>query len=377
MKKLWFGCIALSVKTKQDTYLAHQGIYKALWLNDNDNLEVIDQRFLPFEKKTRILKTANDACEAIKDMTVRGAGVIGNVAAFGVYLAAREFEGDKSQIKQAAMTIRASRPTAVNLMWAVDRMLAIVAQSDDVVADCKAEAIAIADEDVLRTQKIGEIGCNIIESIMAERKINQFNILTHCNAGWLAIIDSGSALAPIYEAHKRGINVHVWVDETRPRNQGASLTSWELLDAGIKHTIIPDNTGGHLMQQGKVDMVITGADRVALNGDAANKIGTYLKALAAKDNDVPFYIALPISTFDFACENGVSDIEIEIRNEDEIHLMRGIDKHGNVHNMRITPEGSIAINYGFDVTPARLITGLITEAGVIVANKDAIGQLKR
>ncbi len=356
--------------------MVHQGIYKALWLNNNGDLEVIDQRFLPFEKKTRLLKTANDACEAIKDMTVRGAGVIGNVAAFGVYLAAREFEGDTGQIKQAAMNIRASRPTAVNLMWAVDRMLNIVAQSDDVVADCKAEAIAIADEDVLRTQKIGEIGCNIIESIMADKKINQFNILTHCNAGWLAILDSGSALAPIYEAQKRGIDIHVWVDETRPRNQGASLTSWELLDAGISHTIIPDNTGGHLMQQGKVDMVITGADRVALNGDAANKIGTYLKALAAKDNDVPFYIALPISTFDFACENGVQDIEIEIRSEDEVHLMRGIDKHGNVQNIRITPEGSTAINYGFDVTPARLITGLITEAGVIAANMDAIGKLQ-
>ncbi len=353
-----------------------QGQYKSIWLNDNGDLEVIDQRHLPFEKKTHILKTANDACEAIKDMTVRGAGVIGNVAAFGVYLAAREFAGDKSQIQQAAMTIRASRPTAVNLMWAVDRMLEVVAQSDDVVNDCKAEAIAIADEDVLRTQKIGEIGCDIIESIMAKKKINQFNILTHCNAGWLAILDNGSALAPIYEAQKRGMDIHVWVDETRPRNQGASLTSWELLEAGIKHTIIPDNTGGHLMQQGKVDMVITGADRVALNGDAANKIGTYLKALAAKDNDVPFYIALPISTFDFVCENGVQDINIEIRGDEEVHLMRGIDKHGNVQNIRVTPEGSRAINYGFDVTPARLITGLITEAGLIAANKNAIGKLK-
>ncbi len=353
-----------------------QGQYKSIWLNGNGDLEVIDQRHLPFEKKTRLLKTAHDTCEAIQDMTVRGAGVIGNVAAFGVYLAAREFAGDKSQIQQAAMNIRASRPTAVNLMWAVDRMLNIVAQSDDVVADCKAEAIAIADEDVLRTQRIGEIGCDIIASIMAEKKINQFNILTHCNAGWLAILDSGSALAPIYEAQKRGIDIHVWVDETRPRNQGASLTSWELLEAGIKHTIIPDNTGGHLMQQGMVDMVITGADRVARNGDAANKIGTYLKALAAKDNGVPFYIALPISTFDFACENGVQDIEIEIRGENEVHLMRGIDENGHMQNIRITPEESSAINYGFDVTPARLITGLITEAGVIAPNKNAIGELK-
>jgi len=352
------------------------GQYKALWLNDDGDLEVIDQRFLPFEHKTRLLKTAAETCQTIKDMTVRGAGVIGNVAAFGIYLAAREFAGDKAQIKRAALMIRASRPTAVNLMWAVDRMLGAVKQSTDVIADCKAQAIAIADEDVLRTQNIGEIGCDIIENIMAKEKVTQFNILTHCNAGWLAIVDSGSALAPIYEAHKRGIDIHVWVDETRPRNQGASLTSWELLDAGIQHTIIPDNTGGHLMQQGKVDMVITGADRVALNGDAANKIGTYLKALAAQDNHVPFYIALPISTFDFECHNGVQDIEIEMRSEDEVHIMRGVDESGSLQNIRITPKGSSAANYGFDVTPARLITGLITEAGVIAPNKDAIGKLK-
>lgn len=352
------------------------GQYRALWLNAAGDLEVIDQRFLPFKKQTRVLNTADDACEAIKDMTVRGAGVIGNVAAFGVYLAAREFAGDKGQIKQAALMIRKSRPTAVNLMWAVDRMLNVVVQSSDVAAACKTEAIAIADEDVLRTQKIGQIGCDIIENIMSKKKINQFNILTHCNAGWLAIVDSGSALAPIYEAHKRGINIHVWVDETRPRNQGASLTSWELLDAGIDHTIIPDNTGGHLMQQGLVDIVITGADRVAANGDAANKIGTYLKALAARDNDVPFYIALPINTFDFACENGVRDIEIEQRNEDEVHMMRGLDSSDNVQTIRITPEHIKAANYGFDVTPARLITGLITEAGIIAANKEAIGKLK-
>lgn len=352
------------------------GKYRALWLNNDGDLEVIDQRHLPFEQKTRVLKTAGDACEAIKDMTVRGAGVIGNVAAFGVYLAAREFAGDKVKIKQAALMIRESRPTAVNLMWAADRMLNVVKRADDVMTACKTEAIAIADEDVLRTQKIGQLGCDIIKNIMSKQKINQFNILTHCNAGWLAILDSGSALAPIYEAHKRGINIHVWVDETRPRNQGASLTSWELLDAGIDHTIIPDNTGGHLMQQGLVDMVITGADRVAANGDAANKIGTYLKALAAKDNDVPFYIALPINTFDFACENGVRDIEIEQRNEDEVRLMRGLDKSGKLQTIRITPEHSKAANYGFDVTPARLITGLITEAGLVTPNQDAIGKLK-
>ncbi|MDQ7004521.1 MAG: S-methyl-5-thioribose-1-phosphate isomerase [Ghiorsea sp.] len=352
------------------------GQYRALWLNHTGDLEVIDQRYLPFEKHVRVLKTASDACEAIQDMTVRGAGVIGNVAAFGVYLAAREFAGDKQKITQAALNIRGARPTAVNLMWAVDKMLEVVKHSDDVVSDCKAEAIRQTDEDVKRTQAIGIIGTDIIESIMTDKKINQFNILTHCNAGWLAIVDSGSALAPIYEAQKRGIDIHVWVDETRPRNQGARLTAWELQDAGIKHTIIPDNTGGLLMQQGKVDMVITGADRVALNGDAANKIGTYLKALAAKDNDVPFYIALPINTFDFACENGVSDIEIEQRDQDEVHNMQGLNTAGDVEQVRITPLDSQAANYGFDVTPARLITGLITEKGVVEPNKKAIGKLK-
>ena len=353
-----------------------QGQYRALWLNKNGDLEVIDQRYLPFEKRIRVLKSASDACEAIKDMTVRGAGVIGNVAAFGVYLAARKFEGDKPRIKQEALSIRSARPTAVNLMWAVDKMLEIVQRSDDVASDCKAEAIRQTDEDVKRTQAIGIIGANIIENIMAEKKLNQFHILTHCNAGWLAIVDSGSALAPIYEAQKRGINIHVWVDETRPRNQGARLTAWELQDAGIQHTIILDNTGGLLMQQGKVDMVITGADRVALNGDAANKIGTYLKALAAQDNNVPFYIALPINTFDFDCANGVRDIEIEQRDQDEVHDMQGLNAKGVVEQVRITPLDSQAANYGFDVTPARLITGLITEKGVVEPNKEAIGQLQ-
>ncbi len=352
------------------------GTYKPLWLDNNGDLEVIDQRYLPFEKKTRILHTGADVSQAITDMTVRGAGVIGNVAAFGVYLLAREYAGDKTKITEQAQIIRASRPTAVNLMWAVDRMLQVVAQSQHVIADCKAEAIQICDEDVLRTQDIGRIGCDIIEDIMQRKALTSFNILTHCNAGWLGIVDSGSALAPIYEAQRRGIPIHVWVDETRPRNQGASLTAWELLDAGIQHTIIPDNTGGHLMQQGMVDMVITGADRVALNGDAANKIGTYLKALAAKDNDVPFYIALPTNTFDFACQNGVKDISIEMRSEDEVHMMRGVDEHGLPQIIRITPEGTKAANYGFDVTPARLITAFITEAGCITPNKTAISRLK-
>ncbi|AKF24884.1 methylthioribose-1-phosphate isomerase [Sulfurovum lithotrophicum] len=352
-----------------------QGQYRPLWLNENSALEVLDQRYLPHEKRVRVLKSGADAIEAISDMTVRGAGVIGNVAAMGVYLLAREFGDDKKRIREEAMKLRASRPTAVNLMWAVDRMLNVIEKSDDVLADAKAEAIAICDEDVKRSEAIGKIGCNIIEKIMEEKKLEKINILTHCNAGWLAIIDSGTALAPIYEAHKRGIDMHVWVDETRPRNQGANLTSWELSDAGIDHTIIADNTGGHLMQHDMVDMVITGADRVTRCGDAANKIGTYLKALAANDNGIPFYIALPLSTFDPESCNGVEEIEIEMRSEDEIHIMRGIDKEGKAQELRITPIGSKGANYGFDVTPARLITGLITEEGIIEPNETAIREI--
>jgi methylthioribose-1-phosphate isomerase len=349
--------------------------YRPLWLNENGDLEVLDQRYLPHQELTRVLKTAADATEAISDMTVRGAGVIGNVAAFGVYLAVREFPNERDKILEESAKLRASRPTAVNLMWAVDRMLNVLKSSSNILVDAKAEAIKICDEDVKRSQKIGEIGCDIIEKIMLQRGLESFNILTHCNAGWLAIIDSGTALAPIYEADKRGINIHVWVDETRPRNQGANLTSWELLKAGIKHTIIADNTGGHLMQHSMVDMVITGADRVTRCGDAANKIGTYLKALAAKDNTIPFYIALPLSTFDFESCDGVKEIEIEMRSEDEVHIMRGVDADGKAQEIRITPKDAKAINYGFDVTPARLITGLITEAGLIEADEKAISRL--
>ena len=354
-----------------------QGKYKPLWLNSEGDLEVLDQRFLPHETRIRRLVTGTDAAEAISDMTVRGAGVIGNVAAMGLYLLAREFGNDKERIREEAMKIRSSRPTAVNLMWAVDRMLSVIERSENVPYDAKMEAIAICDEDVKRSENIGRIGCDIIERIMQEKGVKRINILTHCNAGWLAIIDSGTALAPIYEARRRGIDVHVWVDETRPRNQGANLTSWELSQAGIEHTIIADNTGGHLMQHDMVDMVITGADRVTRCGDAANKIGTYLKALAAKDNSVPFYIALPLSTFDFDLCDGLREIEIEMRSEEEIHIMRGIDpEDGKPKELRITPLGARAANYGFDVTPARLITGLITEAGLIEPNEVAISRVQ-
>lgn len=361
-----------------------QGKYRALWLNDDNFLEVIDQTKLPFSYETKVLKTTGEVVDAIKDMTVRGAGVIGSVAAFGIYTASMEVKNYKvssseregslgySELKEKALLIRESRPTAVNLMWAVDKMMELLKDSNDLVADAKKYAIELNDEEAKESQNIAKFGADIIEDILKKKNKTKINILTHCNAGWLAVIDEGTALAPIYEAKKRGIDVHVWVDETRPRNQGASLTAWELTQSGVNHTIIADNTGGHLMQIGEVDMVITGADRVSANGDVANKIGTYLKALAAKDNDVPFYVAIPASTFDFDIKDGVKEIPIELRSEDEVKFIRGIDADGVVREVLITPKDSPAINYGFDVTPARLITGLITDRGICEANLDKI-----
>jgi len=353
------------------------GKYKALWLDEDDNLVVLDQRVLPFEETTVTITNAQECVEAISNMTIRGAGVIGDVAGFGVYLSAREAKGDMSLLEKLSNTIRESRPTAVNLMWAVDRMMSIAKayKGDNLVKALKDEAIKICDEDCMRSEQIAIYGADIIEDIISKNSLKKFNILTHCNAGWLAIIDSGTALAPIYEAHKRGIDIHVWVDETRPRNQGANLTAWELSKAGVPHTVIADNTGGHLMQHGMVDMVITGADRVARNGDSANKIGTYLKALSAKDNNIPFYIALPASTFDFDILDGLKDIPIEIRSESEVKFIRGIDNSGEIKEIQIVPTSSGAINYGFDVTPARLITALITERGVCRADTEAISQM--
>jgi len=348
-----------------------QGKYRALWLNDDNFLEVIDQTKLPFAYETKVLKTTEQVVDAIKDMTVRGAGVIGSVAAFGIYTACMEVNS-YSELKEKAKLIRESRPTAVNLMWAVDRMMEALKDSADLVADAKKLAIELNDEEALESQNIAKYGADIIEDILKKKNKTKINILTHCNAGWLAVIDEGTALAPIYEAKKRGIDVHVWVDETRPRNQGASLTAWELTQNGVNHTIIADNTGGHLMQHDMVDMVITGADRVSANGDVANKIGTYLKALAANDNGVPFYVAIPASTFDFDIKDGVKEIPIELRSEDEVKYMRGVDADGVVREVLITPKDSPAINYGFDVTPARLITGLITDKGVCKADLEEI-----
>ncbi len=351
--------------------------YGAFWLNEDDNLEVIDQRYLPFIKRIVTISNTDETVKAIQNMTVRGAGVIGNVAAFGVYLACREVDGNLELLKTEAQMIRASRPTAVNLMWAVDRMLkvALTCKDNERTKILKKEAILISDEDLLRSQSIAKFGADAFIKIMQERDLKSLNILTHCNAGWLAIAGYGSALAPIYELHRRGVDVHVWVDETRPRNQGANLTAYELSQSGIKHTVIADNTGGYLMQQGLVDVCITGADRVSRRGDVANKIGTYLKALAAKANNIAFYVALPASTFDFDIVDGTREIEIEIRSEDEVKRIRGLDDEGKLIEIQIVPHESPALNYGFDVTPAELISGLITENGICEATQNAIEKM--
>lgn len=313
-------------------------------------------------------------------MQVRGAGLIGAAAGYGMYLAALEAADASSfedYLQGAAMQLKSARPTAVNPEWAVRRQLMAIANAKTVegkISVARQTAIDIADEDAASCQSIGRHGVAIIETIARKKKGDTVNILTHCNAGWLAFVDYGSATGPIYEAFEKGIKVHVWVDETRPRNQGAGLTAWELLNQGVPHTVIADNTGGHLMQQDRVDMVITGADRVTRAGDAANKIGTYLKALAAYDNNIPFYVALPSSSFDWEISDGIKEINIEERSEDELRYMEGLCD-GEIKKVLIMPEKSPAVNFGFDVTPARLITGLITERGVCNANEKNILQL--
>ena len=312
-------------------------------------------------------------------MHVRGAGLIGAAAGYGMYLAAIEAK-EKNNFEHlfaSAEALKATRPTAVNLAWAVNRQLTAMAQAKTPIEKtviARQTADLIADEDAEYCRNIGLHGVSIIEEISKRKQGRAVNIMTHCNAGWLAFVDYGSATAPIYEAFKRGIDLHVWVDETRPRNQGASLTAWELINQGIPHTIIVDNAGGHLMQHGLVDMVITGADRVTVSGDAANKIGTYLKALAAHDNGIPFYVALPSSTFDWDIRDGVKDIHIEERNADEVKYIYGLCD-GEIKKVLITPSGSPAGNYGFDVTPARLISGLITERGICKAREEDITRM--
>jgi methylthioribose-1-phosphate isomerase len=351
---------------------------RTIWLaEDEKSVKIIDQRKLPHEFIIVDLKTVDDAIKAIKDMYVRGAPLIGATGAYAVYLATLNASGGQINddfFKLEADRIKSSRPTAVNLAWGVDQVLAaILAVSDPArkIIAARDTAGAITEQEVQNCRKIGEHGLTIIEQTSRAKNGKTVNVLTHCNAGWLACIEHGTATAPIYAAYDRGIDIHVWVDETRPLNQGTRLTAWELGKHGVKHTIVTDNAGGYLMQHGMVDMVIVGTDRTAVSGDVANKIGTYLKALAAWDNQVPFYVALPSSTFDWNITDGVNDIPIEQRDPDEIKYVYGLDRD-RLTRVLICPPSSPAANFAFDVTPAKYVTGFITERGICNASEEGI-----
>jgi methylthioribose-1-phosphate isomerase len=350
---------------------------RSIWLEpDGATVGTIDQTVLPHRFATLKLATLDDVARAISTMQLRGAPLIGAAAAYGLCLALRADASDE-MLERAYATLIKTRPTAINLKWALDEMTAAVRNRPrgERVAAAYKRAAEICDEDVAINQAIGRHGLRLIEDIAARKNPGEpVNLLTHCNAGWLATVDVGTATAPIYAAHDNGMKLHVWVDETRPRNQGASLTAWEFGQHGVPHTVIPDNTGGHLMQHGMVDMAIVGTDRVTANGDVCNKIGTYLKALAAKDNDVPFYVGLPSPTIDFSVSDGLAEIPIEQRSADEVATMSGRTADGRIETVRIVPDGSAVANYGFDVTPARLVTGLITERGVIAPSRDALAK---
>jgi len=347
--------------------------FRTIWLKPDDPavVQIIDQRLLPHDYKVHDLRTWQDADMAIADMYVRGAPLIGATAAWGLYLAALE-DPTPSGVRKAADALLQSRPTAVNLRWGIERIMRLVEQSDiDLVERIRMDAQAICDEDVEISRGIGEHGVTLIEEISKRKAGNTVNVLTHCNAGSLATINYGTATAPIYIAQQRGIAVHVWVDETRPRNQGSQLTAWELAESGVPHTLIVDNAGGHLMQHGKVDLVITGTDRTTRCGDVANKIGTYLKALAARDNDIPFYVALPSTTIDWQSRDGIAEIPIEERDAEEVsHIYGMVD--GQPARVRTTASDTPICNPAFDVTPARLVTGLITERGICAASEDGL-----
>ena len=354
--------------------------YQTIWVKPKDEsvIQVIDQRKLPFEFEIFDIENVEDTFYAIKEMVVRGAPLIGVTAAYGMYLSLLNYNGNNrvSFLKEKARYLKLSRPTAVNLANAVDEMLRFMISgisSPDLKQKTLEKANSMKQKEIEYSEKIGDFGVEIIEEIYQKKK-STVNILTHCNAGWLACIDWGTATAPIYKAHLKGIPVHVWVDETRPRNQGARLTAYELGEEGVEHTVISDNTGGHLMQHGLVDVIIVGSDRTTSNGDIANKIGTYLKALAAKDNNIPFYVAFPSSTFDWNIKNGISEIPIEERDPAEISEIEGWNG-SQIESIRLIPEKSKAVNYGFDITPARLITGLITERGICTAKKESILKL--
>jgi methylthioribose-1-phosphate isomerase len=350
--------------------------WRTIW-REGDAVGVIDQRRLPHVFATLTLRTMEDCAEAIRNMTVRGAPLIGATAAYGVCLALGSDPGD-ANLARAGETLLKTRPTAVNLRWALDEMRAAVVQLPPAkrLAAAYARAEKLCDDDVAVNEAIGREGVALFRKILDRKeKGARLNVLTHCNAGWLACVDWGTALAPIFMAHDAGLPVHVWVDETRPRNQGASLTAWELNQHGVPHTVIVDNAGGHLMQHGLVDLCLVGTDRTTAQGDVCNKIGTYLKALAARDNDVPFYVALPGSTIDWSIRDGVKEIPIEERSADEVTHLRGKFSGGEIGEIQITPDGSPARNDAFDVTPARLVTGLITEKGVCAASEAGLKKL--
>ena len=353
--------------------------YQTIWMDESDETRIryINQQVLPFEFRIEDMLSSKDSFDMIKTMKVRGAPLIGVTAAFGIYLAcleARQQHEPLDYIREQAVLIKDARPTAVNLAYAVDRMMEKIEKSADLeqmIRNAREEALKILKEELNASYMIGEHGLELIRKISDRKKDKPVNILTHCNAGWLACIDYGTATSPIYRAFDEKIPVHVWVDETRPRNQGARLTAWELGQHGVPHTVIVDNAGGHLMQKGLVDIVITGSDRTTRRGDVANKIGTYLKALAARDNDIPFYVALPSSTIDFTIVSGMGEIPIEERDKDEVRMMEG--SSGSIlQSVLIMPEDSPVSNYGFDITPARLVTGLITEKGIIKALESEI-----
>jgi len=353
---------------------------QSIWYDEQaDAVRIIDQRGLPFSLDIETIDTVETMCVAIRDMHVRGAPLIGVAAAYGLYLACREAEGSgDGALREAAASLAATRPTAVNLSWALERQLeALVPLREPAERRLRALATArdIEAEDIDRCRRIGEHGLELIRSLH-RRLGRRINILTHCNAGWLACVRYGTATSPMYVAHEAGIPLHVWVDETRPRNQGARLTAWELGRAGIPHTVIADNTGGHLMQHGQVDLVIVGSDRTSRRGDVANKIGTYLKALAARDNAIPFYVALPSSTIDWNLADGVKEIPIEERDPEEVRLVEGwLPERRQAARVLVCPESSPAANFGFDVTPSRLVSGLITEKGICAATEEGIRSL--
>jgi len=349
--------------------------YRSVWVDTDDcwSVRILDQTRLPWVVEILRLSTVAEAAHAIRSMQVRGAPLIGAVAAYGVALAVRA-DPDSGAMERDCAMLGAARPTAVNLRWAIERMLTRLrnTRAEDRAGAAYAEAALIADEDVEQCAAIGRHGSELIEDIAARRGGETVNVLTHCNAGWLATVDWGTALAPIYTAFERAVPVHVWVDETRPRNQGAALTAFELGEHGVAHTVVADNAGGHLMQHGRVDLVIVGTDRVTRAGDVANKIGTYLKALAAHDNGVPFWVACPSSTIDWRVSDGVAGIPIEERDAAEVADVTGRTADGRIETVRVIPAGSPAANPAFDVTPARLVTGLITERGRCAATAQGL-----